>query len=407
MTLPSEFDPVAAQYERWVYPQPWPDLTDFPFESVDCHYDDVRKMHWAYWPAAAPRDDLRILVAGCGSMAAACYAYRYPRAHVTGIDLSSASLANEQRLKERHGLENLTLRQMPLEEATALGEEFDFISASGVLHHLREPVAGLRELGRVLAPEGVIGVMVYGRYGRVGVYMMQDLFRILNLGQAADDVQVVKEGLNAIGPKHPVRNYLRLAIDLADDTGLVDTFLHRQDRAYTVGECLDLVRDAGLAFQGWGENIFYHPDLQLPPTHPFRARLEKLAPAQQWAAMELLHGTIGSHFFHVCRSDREPSRYRIPFEEPGFLDVIPVPRVDDWPGVQLQLRSDIGRAPFPRVPLDAAQQSVFAAMDGQRSVRECLRAAGFDADQPQTVAFARHFLGFLWRVGYVMFRLPS
>ncbi|HEX3313783.1 MAG TPA: class I SAM-dependent methyltransferase [Gemmataceae bacterium] len=407
MTLPNESDPVAAQYERWIYPEPWPDLTVFPFESADCHYDDLRKMHWALWPAAAAiRDDLRILVAGCGSMAAACYAYRYSRAQVTGIDLSSASLAHEERLKERHSLDNLTLRQMSLEAAKSLGSEYDFIASAGVLHHMRDPVAGLRALGEVLAPDGVISLMVYARYGRAGVYMMQDLFRILDLGQTSADVQAVKEGLNAVGPNHPVRNYLRLSIDLGADTGLVDTFLHRQDRAYTVGECLDLVRDAGLAFQGWDENIFYHPDLQLPPTHPFRARLEKLAPAQQWAAMELLHGTIGSHFFHVCRSDRDPSRYRISFEGDGFLDAIPVPRVDDWPGVQPRLRTDLVRAPFPRVPLDAVQQKFFAAIDGQRTLRECLRAAGLDAGQPRVVDYAGRFLGFLWRIGYMMFRLP-
>ena len=396
-------DPVAAQYERWIYPEPHADLSVFAFDAVDCHYDDVRKMHAAFWPAAAPHDDLRILVAGCGSMAAACYAYRYPRARVTGIDLSSASLAHEQRLKERHALGNLTLRQMPIEDVIALGEEYDYISACGVLHHLRDPVAGLRALAGVLALDGVIDIMVYARYGRAGVYMMQDLFRILNLGQSDADVQAVKEGLNAIGPNHSVRNYLRLAIDLSADTGLVDTFLHRQDRAYTVGECLDLVRDAGLAFQGWNENIFYHPDLQLPSNHPFRARLEQLPPAEQWAALELLHGAISGHLFHACRTDRDPKSYRIALDGAGFLDLVPVPRIDGWPGAA---PSEIGRAPFPRMPLDRAAQAIVAAMDGQRTIRECLRLAGLDPEHPQSVNSVRRFLGSLWRIGYMMFRLP-
>jgi hypothetical protein len=39
-------------------------------------------------------------------------------------------------------------------------------------------------------------------------------------------------------------------------------------------------------------------------------------------------------------------------------------------------------------------------------VQECLHAAGLDAAQPRVVDFARRFLGFLWRVGYMMFRLP-
>jgi hypothetical protein len=270
-----------------------------------------------------------------------------------------------------------------------------------------DPVAGLRALGGVLSSDGVIQIMVYARYGRTGVYMMQDLFRILGLGQTDDGVLAVKEGLNAIGPHHPVRNYVRLANDLGADAGLVDTFLHRLDRPYTVGDCLALTRDAGLAFQGWDENIFYHPDLQLPPTHPFRLRLERLPPTEQWKAIELLHGAISWHFFHVCRADRDPRSYRVDLEGNGFLDAIPIPRIDGWPGTPRTQPTSIGRAPFPNVPLDADARDLFAAMDGQRSVRDCLRAAGMDAEHPQTIAFARNLLGFLWRIGYLMFRLPT
>jgi SAM-dependent methyltransferase len=97
----SPTDPVTAQYEQWSYPEPWPDLSVIPFQSPDNHYKDLREMYWAYWPTAPYREDLDILVAGCGTVAAACYAYVYRRAHVVGIDISASSLAHEEFLKKK------------------------------------------------------------------------------------------------------------------------------------------------------------------------------------------------------------------------------------------------------------------------------------------------------------------
>ena len=399
MSAPTAADPVADQYERWVYPQPSFDLGTYPFHASDCHYDDLRILAPTYWPtqpAFAP--DLDILVAGCGSMAAACYAYRYPQARVMGIDLSAASLAHEEYLKNKHGLGNLTLQQCRIEDATG---SYDFVASAGVLHHMADPVRGLHRLGEVIKPHGVIAIMVYAKYGRLGVYMMQDLFKILGLEQTPADVETVKFGLNALGPHHPVRNYLRLANDLDSDTGLVDTFLHRQDRSYSVGECMQLVGESGLAFLGWDENVFYHPDFQLPAQHPFRAHLERLTGPPLWQAMELLHGSISGHFFSVCRRDRKEADYRVPFEDATFTDAVPIARID---GLNSSAASSIGRAPFPSVPLDAGQRLLFGKIDGTRSVRECIVAAGMNPALPAVIDFARNFLRGLWRVGYVQFR---
>jgi SAM-dependent methyltransferase len=402
-------DPVAAQYEQWSYPEPLTDLTTVPFQSPDHHFKDLKELYWAYWPCAPYREDLDILVAGCGTVAAACYAYLYPAARVVGIDISAASLAHEEFLQKKHGLANLSLRQCRVEEASSLGADFDFIATHGVLHHLTDPAAGLRALGGVLRPEGVIAVMVYARYGRAGVYMLQDLFRLLGLEQKPESVQVVKEALGALSADHPVRRYLRLATDLNSAPGLVDTFLHQRDRPYTVTECLDLVREAGLSFQGWDENSFYYPDAQIPANHPFHAVISKLQGPDLWQAMELFYGCLPGHFFYVCRRDRAEIDYRIRFDDEEFLDYLPVPRVTQIarPDPLHGQPATIARPPFPAIALDNWQTRVFNQIDSRRSVRACLQNAGLDAASPAIVEFARIFLQSLWRLGYVVFRKPT
>jgi SAM-dependent methyltransferase len=401
-------DSVAAQYEQWSYPEPVADLTAVPFQTPDCHYKDLKELYWAYWPCAPFRDNLDVLVAGCGTMAAACYAFLFPRARVVGIDISAASLGHEDVLKKKHTLDNLTLRQCRVEEAASLGTDFDFIVTHGVLHHLADPVAGLRALGTVLRLDGVVAVMVYGRHGRTGVYMLQELFRLLGLEQKTSDVQVVKNALGALGPNHPVQRYLRLALDLDSDPGLVDTFLHQRDRSFTVTECLDLVQEAGLTFQGWDENSLYYPDGQIPANHPFHATMNKLQGPALWQAMELFYGCLPGHFFHVCRRERPEATYRVNFDGVDFLDYIPVPRVThrQAPDPLRGQPAAIARPPFAPIYLDNWQAALFNQSDGQRSIRACLQNSGL-AGAAAAVDFARTFFRSLWRIGYMVFRIPE
>ena len=396
-------DPVREQYERWPYPVPAEDLDAFPLHGPGSRYADLRDHHFGYWPTApAYRAELDILVAGCGTFAGAAYAYFYPRARVTAFDVSTASLAHEERLKRRHGLANLTLRELRLEDAAALGAEYDFISVVGVLHHLEDPVAGLRALGGCLRPDGVLAGMVYGRYGRLGVSMMQEVFRALGLGQDPAGVQAVKEGLSAVPPWHPVRDYLeRAREDLLADTALVDAFLHRRERAYTVAECLQLVGSAGLAFQGWDDNFLYHPELTLAEDHPFRARLAALPEPEAWRVGELMFGAIPAHFFHACRRDRDPATYRADFAGSRFLAWTPVPRAAI---VEHEGAPSLVRGAFPPVGLDASQARIVHAIDGQRTIGACLRAAGLDPSEPAIVDYARNMFRSLWRFGYMLFR---
>ena len=329
------------------------------------------------------------------------------RAHVVGIDVSRASLEHEEFLKQKHNLANLTLHQMRIEEVATLGKDFDFIDCHGVLHHLVDPVAGLRALGQVLRTDGVIAVMVYGKYGRIGVDVLQELFRAMGLEQDPAGVRVVKDTLAALPPNHPVQIHRRNAPrDMASDEGLVDTFLHRRERTFSAGDCLDLAQAAGLVFQGWTENGLYHPDARLAPNHPLWAHLRKLKERDLWQTVEMLNATIGTHFFHVCRPDRNPASYVIEFADDAFLDYVPIARITQMtpPDVAHNKPALISRPPLPPFTLGRQQAEIFRLTNGICTVRECLAEARLP-DSPATTTLARDLFSGLWRVGYVLFHI--
>jgi hypothetical protein len=192
------------------------------------------------------------------------------------------------------------------------------------LHHLPDPDAGLRCLRDVLRPHGVISVMVYGYYPRFGVYMMQEVFRVLGLKQDEVGIEIVKRGIKDVPAWHHVRRYFAIAPDLGYDSGLVDTFLHQLDRPFTVPQVLEFAGRNDLKFQSWLNNLDYSISASImDPQNPLRQRVETLAPAEQWRLVELIAQSLATHRFLLCHPDKAEADYRLDFDTDAWLDYVP------------------------------------------------------------------------------------
>jgi SAM-dependent methyltransferase len=355
-------DVVGRQYERWGYPPPIPDLEEWT--AGHWEWFDPVYSHRILWPDRQYKPDLDILIAGCGTNQAAVFAYTNPNAKVVAVDISRSSLDHHQYLKRKHGLGNLELHQMPIEELPALELDFDLIVSTGVLHHLSDPLAGMKAIGGCLRRDGAMAVMVYAKYGRIGVELLESVFRDLGLRQDDASVQIVKDTISLLPPDHPAQSYLKLARDLQTDAAYVDTFLHGRARSYTVEECIDLVASAGLVFQGWFHKAPYYPhDLLTPPGEFYRA-LSALPEIKLWSVVERLQTSNGCHFFIACRRDRPKESYTINFSTADSLNYVPLMRTHCglsggdifWPGARMRL--------------NPVQLSFMQNVDGRRTIRE-------------------------------------
>src|ERR1700688_2951012 len=150
---------IRAFYESHPYPAPVASLE----RRLDRYRDPERRRAQSLllWPLQNPRHDRSILVAGCGTSQAARHALMEPEARVIAIDLSETSLRHTRDLQRKHDIRNLQLHQLAIERIGELGETFDQIVCTGVLHHLSDPDVGLRALRDVLTPDGAMHVMVY------------------------------------------------------------------------------------------------------------------------------------------------------------------------------------------------------------------------------------------------------
>jgi SAM-dependent methyltransferase len=391
---------VRAFYESHPYPPPVDDL-----QAYRQAWNDQRRRadSHLFWPNEPYRDDRSILVAGCGTTQAAHYALRWPRAQVIGIDVSAESLAFTQGLKRKHTLANLEVRQLAVERVAELGQCFAHVVCTGVLHHLPDPDAGLRALHDVLEPAGALNVMVYAPYGRAGIYMLQDYCRRLGVGATESEIRDLAASLKALPPDHPLAPLLRNSPDFADKAGLADALLHPRDRSYSVPQLLDFIDRAGLTFGRWVRQAPYLPCCGAPASTPHQSRLVGLTTEAQYAAIELFRGTMVRHAFVAYRKDRPAQGASVNFDGETWLGYKPI-RLPDTVTVRDRLPPGAVAVLINRnhtytdlyLPIDARQERLLAAIDGERTIAEICR-------EPGDRNLARAFFQQLWWWDQVVF----
>jgi SAM-dependent methyltransferase len=398
MTESPRADVVAQQYQKWQYPEPIQNLETWL--SNNWQWFDPSHAHRILWPDRPQQPDLDILIAGCGTNQAAVFAYTNRASKVVAIDVSQPSLDHSKYLKDKYGLKNLELHLLPVEEVPTLDRSFDLVVSTGVLHHLAEPKTGMKALAEVMRPDGVAAIMLYARYGRAGVELMQAVFREMGLTQDEESLQMVKAAVASLAPSHPLRSYMSIAPDLQFDAGMVDTFLHGRDRSYTVEDCLDLVDSAGLVFQDWFLKTSYYPPTLTEPGNEFYAAVNALPAEKIWSVMERLKTLNACHFFLATRPERPADSYRIDFAASNALDYVPLMRL------RCGVSGEEIYRPGWRIRLDPTHLAFAQHIDGERSIREIAARVArsgvlAQADQAELEYIGLELFEGLWRADFI------
>ncbi len=241
---------VQAQYEQNPYPRwhrvPASLASPFPLRralrTLFPHLDPAR------FPVSEAPD---ILIAGCGTgFQAAITAARNPAGRILAIDFSRASLAYAMRRCRELGLTNLRFAQADLLELGALPERFDMIECAGVLHHLRDPLAGWRVLGSLLKRGGVMKIALYSEVARRGVVAARELIARHGLGADLEGIRAARQLILAQPEASPVRALVH-SPDFCSASGARDLVLHVQEHRFTAAQLADSVRALGLEFLGF------------------------------------------------------------------------------------------------------------------------------------------------------------
>jgi SAM-dependent methyltransferase len=394
-------DRVRAQYETYPYPARNPrDEAKRLITGSPSHLDELNHYVFAGALDFEPpfRGPFRVLVAGGGTgdalimLAQHCADAGIP-ADITYLDLSETSRGIAEARAGAHGLTSIRFMTGSLLEVTTLAPgPYDYIDCCGVLHHLPDPDAGLAALAGQLSPAGGMGLMLYGAYGRTGVYPLQSALR--RLGGEADDrerVALARRLLAALPETNWFRRNPLLQDHKESDAGLYDLLLHSQDRAYTVPELAALTEGAGLAITALVPPLRYDPAAYVHDPR-LRRSMEGLSPLDRAALAEELTGVVKTHAFYAVPKDRASDAVARP-DGPEWTPVLRdvdgadlAGRLKPGQGISADLPGLTGRLPLP--PLAAA---MLARIDGRRDLATLHGKVSEAGGTPTWAAFKRQF----------------
>lgn len=401
--MPAKDDDVKRHYEALPYParDPRDEARRLVIGSPSQMAEIEHYVFGGIWPADRP---VRVLFAGGGTgdglvMLAEQLRRAGRVAELVYLDQSEAARKIAEARVATRKLSGIKFVTASLLDLPTLGlGAFDYIDCCGVLHHLGSAEAGLAVLTSALAPQGGIGLMVYGRIGRTGVYDMQEVLRLIaGDGSPQDRTKIARKLVGQLPPTNwlarngAIRDYRE-----GGDAGLFDLLLHARDRAFDAEEVFALAASADLRLVTFIDPLRYDPATYVSdPT--VKARLVGLDPAARAAVAERLAGNLKSHIAYLVRSDNA-----VTAASPDRPQAIPVLHGVDAEtlaraiGTRAQIVAEIDGLSLP-LPVPRTSAAIVALIDGERNLEDIEIAVSDTIPGLKGEVFARDF-GALYRV---------
>jgi ubiquinone/menaquinone biosynthesis C-methylase UbiE len=195
--------------------------------------------------------EIDILVAGCGTGQQSIeVAQEFPKARIVAFDLSLASLGYARRKSRELGLANIEYAQADLLELGGIGRSFDLIEASGVLHHLADPLAGWRMLLTLLRPGGVMNVGLYSEVARRRIVAAREHIAARGYRPTAEDIRAFRMEAMQSDAGAPLR-WLADSGDFYSISDCRDLLFHVQEHRFTLPQIGQFLDDNALTLIGF------------------------------------------------------------------------------------------------------------------------------------------------------------
>ena len=230
-------------YPRWVVPA-------LPLKPVTADEYFRTRFPRAAMHALRTPGGVDILIAGCGTGERAIETCRrIVDARVLAIDLSAASLAYAVRKTRELGL-SIDYAQADILRLGGIGRTFDVIEATGVLHHMADPMAGWRILLSLLKPGGIMSVGLYSRLARQDINAARAYIAERGYRSTADDIRRCRQDILSFPEAAPGHAVTRFG-DFYSTSECRDLLFHVQEHQHTLPEIAGFVAEQDLQFLGF------------------------------------------------------------------------------------------------------------------------------------------------------------
>ena len=227
-------------YPRWVHAASMPETT-----TIDDHLRN--QFPSAPFRPLGSSSGIDALVAGCGTGRHPIeVARKYKDARVLAIDLSLTSLCYAKRKTPAPLAGRIEYAQADILKLGSIERTFDLIDASGVLHHLADPLAGWRALLSLLRPGGFMRVGLYSELARRGIVAARSFIAAQGYRPTAQDIRRSRQDL-----LNSPLNGVAKAGDFFSTSECRDLLFHIQERRLTIADIKSFIVENHLTFIGF------------------------------------------------------------------------------------------------------------------------------------------------------------
>jgi tetratricopeptide (TPR) repeat protein/SAM-dependent methyltransferase len=238
---------VQEQYEEHPYPR-WR------------YTDEIYKSHFLLTIKRAIKpnridhndkfDNPNVLIAGCGTGRHPITTARYKNANILGVDLSLTSLAYAKRKTEELGFKNIRYLHADILELKKLNRKFDIIESVGTLHHMNDPVSGLKVLLDVLEPHGFLRLGLYSETARQPIVKAREFIKSKSFKNTSEDIKIFRQKI-IDEKKDLLLEKVTYSGDFYSTSSIRDLLFHVQEHRFTILEISKILKDLNVEFLGF------------------------------------------------------------------------------------------------------------------------------------------------------------
>ncbi len=239
---------VKSQYEENPYPR-WRYGNHSESQKISIVQAINNEINPNYIRQNIDNNQLKVLIAGCGTGNQILQTQRYKNSQITAIDLSLSSLGYAQRKINELKINNVELIEMDILEVILLGEQFDIIECAGVLHHMDNPSKGLQALVGVLKNNGFLKLGLYSELARKDIVEAKNYIARKNLKPTTTEIRRFRK--DVISGSHPEIENLQMRSSFYSTSECRDLCFHAQEHRFTIHQLQETLTSNGLKFLGF------------------------------------------------------------------------------------------------------------------------------------------------------------
>ncbi|MGC2518217.1 MAG: class I SAM-dependent methyltransferase [Burkholderiales bacterium] len=239
---------VAANYEAYPYPR-WIKIK----EPVPGSRQQFLRELFQHDELAFLERPFDVLVAGCGtgSKAIQIALGLGENARVWGADLSQASLAYAARMARKYQVhDRMKFLQVDILDLPKLGQQFDIVECTGVLHHMRDPLEGGKAVVGRVRPGGVVHISLYSELARREIVRLRREYEHRITAINNDEIRAYRYRLMQDSPT-TIDDALPTRGDFFDLSRCKDLLFHPVEHRFTIPQLAQAMNALGLEFRGF------------------------------------------------------------------------------------------------------------------------------------------------------------